>query len=394
MSGTAITISGNSNASNLVLGSANASINSTDSVPADVAVTETTQLEDVNWALTFQGYPEIQLTSLTNVGLDLSGTSLADVTFKGKDLDMAGTHNSYAEINFISNYLSGGNVSWKDSSNVEAVPYVWSSIIANQVVGNKHVLVLESNPSWYTEHVNGYVPGVLQSLDKFLTVIILSENNTKLDWFNVLHNYVGNTEKLNTLFGFPVFASERLNIDTSDERITFAKFSKTNLYDKFVPTDVQDTAIANTIYYLENVLSMTVTKTTTATDLSATNTSYYLLKMVATEDGKLATNTEFTSAKDTSLVIVDVSGIPDGSYNHESYGNAFWSPGIMKAQYLLPYQNKPDTVAGFAWLLNTTLAEAANIGIKDPVVQAGYRSVEVRTIDQAIADNLVLYKLG
>ena len=160
-----------------------------------------------------------------------------------------------------------------------------------------------------------------------------------------------------------------------------------------VVTKTTDTAIADTIYYLENDLSMTVTKTTTATDLSATNTSYYLLKMVATENGKLATNNEFTSAKDTSLAIVDVSGIPDRSYNHDSYGYAFWSPGIMKAQYLLPYQNKPDTVADFAWLLNTTLAKATNIGIKDPVIQVGYRSIQVRTVAQAIADNDVLYNL-
>ena len=392
MSGTTITIEGNSNASNLVLGSANGSINSTE-MPA--MATETTHLQDINWALTFQGYPEIQFTSLNNLGLDLSGTSLADTTFKGKDLDGSGSHTGYSEINFISNYLGGGNVSWKDSSNVEAVPYLWSNVIASQAFGNKHVLVLESSPSWYTNHVAPYVPGtVFESVEAFLSVVILSENNTKLDWFNVLHNFVGNNTNIATLLGYKYFAQDRVKIDTSDDRITFSKFSKTNLYDKFVPTDVQDTAIANTIYYLENVLSMTVTKTTTATDLSATNTSYYLLKMVATEDGKLATNTEFTSAKDTSLAIVDVSGIPDGSYNHESYGNAFWSPGIMKAQYLLPYQNKPDTVAGFAWLLNTTLAEAANIGIKDPVVQAGYRSVEVRTIAQAIADNDVLYKLG
>ena len=65
----------------------------------------------------------------------------------------------------------------------------------------------------------------------------------------------------------------------------------------------------------------------------------------------------------------------------------------MKAQYLLPYQNKQDTVAGFAWLLDATSQEAAIIGNKDPIVQAGYRSVEVITVDQAIADNDVLYKL-
>lgn len=142
---------------------------------------------------------------------------------------------------------------------------------------------------------------------------------------------------------------------------------------------------------------MTVTKTTTATDPSlnnANNTSYQLLKMVATEAGKLATNTEFTSAKDTSLAIVDVSYISDGSYNHESYGGAFWAPGIMKAQYLLPYQDNLDTVAGFAWLLDTSSNIAKDIGDNDPVVQAGYRSVEVITATQAIAENIVLYKLG
>jgi len=142
---------------------------------------------------------------------------------------------------------------------------------------------------------------------------------------------------------------------------------------------------------------MTVTKTTTATDPflnDASNASYYLLKMVDTEAGKLATNTDFMNAKNNNIEIDGVNGIPDGSYNHETYSAAFWPAGIMKAQYLLPYQNKQDTVAGFAWLLDATLEEATNIGNKDPVVQAGYRSVEVITATQAIADNLVLYRLG
>lgn len=602
----------------------------------------------------------------------------------------------YAEVNFISNYSGGGNVGWKNSSNVEAVPYLWSNVIASQAFGNKHVLVLESNPSWYTNHVAPYVPGtVFESVEAFLSVVILSENNTKLDWFNVLHNFVGNNANIATLMGYNYFADERVNIDTTNDRITFAKTNKTNLYDKFVPVyglhshvfsatekvakwllasrdntksyyalqesqsgckmlnpgmaiskstgntnlpylisqdlgiwepqlaikdfmaikypiygftakpgtttksttmtniiktfdpsfvlgggghlvnmtkvalaadnmidafdsslnftvadlklefptinnrmladltistylfgtanpgygglfisdnwgegtskihsyssniinsagvniignygdhqliqtkdfssvllaeaaadsiqanpptsswvvaidekqfdqagtlipnkftlilvqcattlpeldlsisdtglrgviqdpndyytlDLQDTKLANTLYYLENFLNMTVTKTTTATDLSlnnANNTSYQLLKMVATEAGKLATETQFTSAKDTSLAIVDVSYISDGSYNHESYGGAFPS-SIMKAQYLLPYQDNLDTVAGFAWLLDTSSNIAQDIGDNDPVVQAGYRSVEVITATQAIADNLVLYKLG
>jgi hypothetical protein len=235
MSGTTITIDGNYNESNLILSSASASIHSADSVPvADVI--DTTQLQDINWALTFQGYPEIQLSSLNNLGLNLSGTSLADTTFKGYDLDASGSYTMYSELNFISNYLGGGNVSWKDSSNVEAIPYLWSNVIASQAFGNKHVLVLESNPSWYTNHVAPYVPGtVFESVEAFLSVVILSENNTKLDWFNVLHNFVGNNTNIATLLGYKYFAQDRVKIDTSDDRITFAKFSKTNLYDKFVP---------------------------------------------------------------------------------------------------------------------------------------------------------------
>lgn len=157
-------------------------------------------------------------------------------------------------------------------------------------------------------------------------------------------------------------------------------------------TQLPDGDLQGTIGYLQN-MSYTVTETTTANDLSGyTDTSYHLLKMVLTEAGKSASQTEFMTAKDTSNLIVDVSGVI-GSYNHETYGAILGEKEILRGSYLLPSKNEPNMVAGFAWLLHATLAEAANIGINDSVVQAGYRSVEVRSIAQTIADNDVVYKL-
>ena len=105
----------------------------------------------------FQGYPEIQFTSLGGLGLDLSGTSLADTTFIGNELDGTGSPTVYSELNIISNYLGGGNVSFKSSPS--AIPYVHGVVIANQTFGNKQVLVVEVNPSWMTHHAAQYFSG-------------------------------------------------------------------------------------------------------------------------------------------------------------------------------------------------------------------------------------------
>ena len=350
MSDTTITIDGNSNASNLVLGSANASIHSSDSVPAAAAVTETTQLEDINWALTFQGYPEIQFTSLNNLGLDLIDPSLADTTFKGYDLSGDGSYTLYSEINFISNYLGGGNVSWRNSSNPESIPYLWSNVIASQAFGNKHVLVLEGTPSWYTNHVAPYVSGtIFESVEAFLSVVILSENKTKLDWFNVYHNINGNNTNIAKLYEYKWFAQERVNIDTVNNRITTAKFSKTNLYDKFVP-----------VYGLHSHVFYATEKVAKWLLASRTNTkSYYALQ--ESQSGCKMLNPGMAISKSTDytnlpyLISQDLgiwepmaaySGFLGVKYPIYGFGNMSTSQSNAMAQIILSFDPSFDKTGG------------------------------------------------
>ena len=115
--------------------------------------------------------------------------------------------------------------------------------------------------------------------------------------------------------------------------------------------------------------------------------------MIQNELGETVSEEQFNSAKNTNATISGVAGLTSGSYNHETYAGALGQAGLLNGTYIIPYERKLSKLAGFAWVLKASIAEATIIGNKDPIVAAGYRSIEVLSIPDAIAKNDIVYKV-